>query len=170
MREVGLLLSSGVLAYLTLVLFTYNSFDPAWSRQSSAQEVINAGGVVGAHISDVLLYLFGFSTWWIVLVGTLLVIRAYRHTARRLTENPKVVLLVFFGFLLLVLSSAGFEGLRFHSALFELPGKPGGIIGGEISLISNNAFGFVGSTLIFLVLMAAGVSLVSGVSWIVLSE
>ena len=170
LREVGLLLSSGVLAYLTLVLFTYNSFDPAWSRQSSAQEVINAGGVVGAHISDVLLYLFGFSTWWIVLVGTLLVIRAYRHTARRLTENPKVVLLVFFGFLLLVLSSAGFEGLRFHSALFELPGKPGGIIGGEISLISNNAFGFVGSTLIFLVLMAAGVSLVSGVSWIVLSE
>lgn len=170
LREVGLLLSSGVLAYLTLVLFTYNSFDPAWSRQSSAQEAINAGGVVGAHISDVLLYLFGFSTWWIVLVGTLLVIRAYRHTARRLTENPKVVLLVFFGFLLLVLSSAGFEGLRFHSALFELPGKPGGIIGGEISLISNNAFGFVGSTLIFLVLMAAGVSLVSGVSWIVLSE
>ena len=165
-----MLLSSGVLAYLTLVLFTYNSFDPAWSRQSSAQEAINAGGVVGAHISDVLLYLFGFSTWWIVLVGTLLVIRAYRHTARRLTENPKVVLLVFFGFLLLVLSSAGFEGLRFHSALFELPGKPGGIIGGEISLISNNAFGFVGSTLIFLVLMAAGVSLVSGVSWIVLSE
>ena len=170
LREVGLLLSSGVLAYLTLVLFTYNSFDPAWSRQTSAQEAINAGGVVGAHISDVLLYLFGFSTWWIVLVGTLLVIRAYRHTARRLTENPKVVLLVFFGFLLLVLSSAGFEGLRFHSALFELPGKPGGIIGGEISLISNNAFGFVGSTLIFLVLMAAGVSLVSGVSWIVLSE
>ncbi|MDA0829855.1 MAG: DNA translocase FtsK 4TM domain-containing protein [Proteobacteria bacterium] len=170
LREVGLLLSSGILAYLTLVLFTYNSFDPAWSRQSSAQEAINAGGVVGAHISDVLLYLFGFSTWWIVLVGTLLVIRAYRHTARRLTENPKVVLLVFFGFLLLVLSSAGFEGLRFHSALFELPGKPGGIIGGEISLISNNAFGFVGSTLIFLVLMAAGVSLVSGVSWIVLSE
>ena len=170
LREVGLLLSSGILAYLTLVLFTYNPSDPAWSRQSSAQEAINAGGVVGAHISDVLLYLLGFSAWWIVLTGTLLVMRAYRHPARRLTENPKVVLLVFFGFLLLVLSSAAFEGLRLYSALFELPGKPGGIIGGEIALISNNAFGFVGSTLIFLVLMAAGVSLVSGVSWIVLSE
>ena len=170
LREVGLLLSSGVLAYLTLVLVTYHPSDPAWSRQSVAQEAINAGGVVGAHISDVLLYLLGFSAWWIVLVGALLVIRAYRHTAQRLTENPKVVLLVFFGFLLLVLSSAAFEGLRFHSALLELPGKPGGIIGGEIALMSNSAFGFVGSTLILLVLMAAGTSLVSGVSWIAMSE
>ncbi|MDA1332419.1 MAG: DNA translocase FtsK 4TM domain-containing protein [Proteobacteria bacterium] len=170
LRETGLLLSSGVLAYLALVLVTYNPSDPAWSRQSTEQDASNSGGIVGAHISDVLLYLFGFSAWWIVLAGALLVIRAYRQPARRLTENPKVVLLVFFGFLLLVLSSAALEALRLHSALFELPGKPGGIIGGGIALISNSAFGFIGSTLMFLVQMAAGISLVSGVSWIVVSE
>ncbi|MDA9994161.1 DNA translocase FtsK 4TM domain-containing protein [Burkholderiales bacterium] len=170
LREVGLLLSSGVLAYLTLVLGTYDPLDPAWSRQSALEDASNAGGVVGAHISDVLLYLFGISAWWIVLAGTLLVVRAYRHTARRITENPKVVLLVTTGLALLVFSSAAFEGLRLYSAHFELPGKPGGIVGGEIALISSSAFGFIGSTLMFLILMAVGISLVSGISWITISE
>ena len=170
LREVGLLLSSGVLAYLTLVLSTYEPLDPAWSRQSAAEEASNAGGVVGAHISDVLLYLFGISAWWIVLAGTLLVVRAYRQSARRITENPKVVTLVTIGLVLLVVSSAAFEGLRLWSAHFELPGKPGGIVGGEIALISNSAFGFIGSTLMFLILMAVGISLVSGISWITISE
>ena len=170
LREVGLLLSSGVLAYLTLVLGTYDPLDPAWSRQSALENASNAGGVVGAHISDVLLYLFGISAWWIVLAGTLLVVRAYRHTARRITENPKVVLLVTTGLALLVFSSAAFEGLRLYSAHFELPGKPGGIVGGEIALISSSAFGFIGSTLMFLILMAVGISLVSGISWITISE
>ncbi|MDC1312262.1 DNA translocase FtsK 4TM domain-containing protein [Burkholderiales bacterium] len=170
LREVGLLLSSGVLAYLTLVLSTYDRLDPAWSRQSATEEASNAGGVFGAHISDVLLYLFGISAWWIVLVGALLVIRAYRHTARRITENPKVVLLVTVGLVLLIVSSAAFEGLRLYSAHFELPGKPGGIIGGEIAFISTSTFGFIGSTLIFLILMAVGISLVSGISWISISE
>lgn len=170
LREVGLLLSSGVLAYLTLVLGTYDPLDPAWSRQSALEDASNAGGLVGAHISDVLLYLFGISAWWIVLAGTLLVVRAYRHTARRITENPKVVLLVTTGLALLVFSSAAFEGLRLYSAHFELPGKPGGIVGGEIALISSSAFGFIGSTLMFLILMAVGISLVSGISWITISE
>lgn len=170
LREVGLLLSSGVLAYLTLVLGTYDPLDPAWSRQSALEDASNAGGVVGAHISDVLLYLFGISAWWIVLAGTLLVVRAYRHTARRITENPKVVLLVTTGLALLVFSSAAFEGLRLYSAHFELPGKPGGIVGGEIALISSSAFGFIGSTLMLLILMAVGISLVSGISWITISE
>jgi len=170
LREVGLLLSSGVLAYLTLVLGTYDSLDPAWSRQSALEDASNAGGVVGAHISDVLLYLFGISAWWIVLAGTLLVVRAYRHTAKRITENPKVVLLVTTGLALLVFSSAAFEGLRLYSAHFELPGRPGGIVGEEIALISTSAFGFIGSTLMLLILMAVGISLVSGISWITISE
>jgi S-DNA-T family DNA segregation ATPase FtsK/SpoIIIE len=104
------------------------------------------------------------------LAGTLLVVRAYLHTARRITENPKVVLLVTTGLALLVFSSAAFEGLRLYSAHFELPGKPGGIVGGEIALISSSAFGFIGSTLMFLILMAVGISLVSGISWITISE
>ena len=59
LREVGLLLSSGVLAYLTLVLSTYDSLDPAWSRQSSSEEASNAGGVVGAYISDAVVVTIG---------------------------------------------------------------------------------------------------------------
>ena len=170
LREVGLLLSAGLIAYLTLVLKTYNSTDPAWSRQGATQEVMNAGGMVGAHTSDVLLYLFGFSAWWIVLAGILLIMRAYRQTTKEITENSKVVLLVTAGFILLVLSSAAFEGLRMYSFAPELPGEPGGIVGGEIALMSESAFGFIGSTLILLVLMAAGISLVSGVSWIMVAE
>lgn len=170
LRELGLILASAVLIYLALVLFTYDRLDPAWSRQAANMDVSNAGGSVGAVTSDILLYLFGFSAWWIVLAGMLLIFRAYRRSTKAMVENRRVVAIVIGGFFLLVITSSAFEGLRLYSAAFELPGQPGGIVGTELANLCSSAFGFVGSTLLLLVLMAAGLSVVSGVSWIWLSE
>ena len=48
--------------YLTVILFTYYKQDPSWSHMASDRATIhNAGGSVGAWVSDMLLYLFGFS-------------------------------------------------------------------------------------------------------------
>ncbi|MEK9653315.1 MAG: DNA translocase FtsK 4TM domain-containing protein, partial [Betaproteobacteria bacterium] len=67
LREAWLLVSAGILCYLTLIFFTYTSSDPSWSHQSDNLIVNNAGGSIGANISDILLLLFGFSAWWIVV-------------------------------------------------------------------------------------------------------
>ncbi|MBA3696578.1 MAG: DNA translocase FtsK 4TM domain-containing protein, partial [Methylotenera sp.] len=51
--------------YITVILFTYHSEDPSWSHMAADNASIhNSGGSVGAWVSDMLLYLFGFSAWW----------------------------------------------------------------------------------------------------------
>ncbi|MDH4456858.1 MAG: DNA translocase FtsK 4TM domain-containing protein, partial [Candidatus Methylopumilus sp.] len=51
--------------YLVLILASYYHDDPSWTHSASENAVIhNAGGAVGAWISDMMLYMFGFSAWW----------------------------------------------------------------------------------------------------------
>ena len=47
-------------AWLTLVLYTWNSSDPAWSYSLEAGTIHNQGGKIGAYVADILLYLFGY--------------------------------------------------------------------------------------------------------------
>ena len=61
-----ILLTAGAL-YIALALFGYNPADPAWSHTASGAVTRNPGGVLGAYLSDLLFYLFGFSAWWLVL-------------------------------------------------------------------------------------------------------
>lgn len=56
--------------YLAVILISYHNADPSWSHMASDNAVIqNAGGSVGAWIADMLLYLFGFSAWWWVVLA-----------------------------------------------------------------------------------------------------
>ena len=56
--------------YLAVVLMTYSREDSSWSHMANESAVVhNAGGAVGAYIADMLLYLFGFSAWWWVVLA-----------------------------------------------------------------------------------------------------
>src|SRR5690606_11048680 len=62
------LVTTGI--FLALILFTYHRDDPSWSHSASDSAIIhNAGGALGAWLSDILLYLFGFSAWWFVVLS-----------------------------------------------------------------------------------------------------
>ena len=43
--------------YVALVLYTYTPEDPGWSHSGRGETVTNAGGLVGAYMADLLLYL-----------------------------------------------------------------------------------------------------------------
>ena len=67
-REAKWLVLVALAAYLLLILVTYNRADPGWSHSGAGEGVRNAGGVVGAWIADLALYLFGLSAyWWLAL-------------------------------------------------------------------------------------------------------
>jgi S-DNA-T family DNA segregation ATPase FtsK/SpoIIIE len=55
--------------YLALILLTFNRADPGWSHSDAVDRVHNSGGRLGAWIADVMLYLFGISAfWWVLLL------------------------------------------------------------------------------------------------------
>jgi DNA segregation ATPase FtsK/SpoIIIE, S-DNA-T family len=61
LRESWWLALVAVALYLLLVLVTYDKADPGWSHSVRAATVHNAGGVLGAYVADLLLYVFGLS-------------------------------------------------------------------------------------------------------------
>ena len=81
LRESRWLVFVTLAAYLVLILATYQRGDPAWSHSAGGLATSNAGGRIGALVSDVLLYLFGLSAWWLVALLAYLVIAGYKRLA-----------------------------------------------------------------------------------------
>ena len=157
--------------YLVLILYGYHRNDPAWSHSASGVMTHNPGGIVGAWLADVLLYVFGFSAWWWVAFllhrvrMSYLVLHPDYDDPHGLFDKRALWLAVL-GYTVLLLSSSALEAIRMHSLSAQLPLYPGGMLG---SLIGNNLsllLGFTGSTLFLLVLIATSLSLFSGLSWL----
>ena len=75
LREAKWLALVGAAGYLLLILVTHHATDPGWSRSATAAVVQNAGGRVGALLSDLLLSMFGWSAFWWALLCLTLVVR-----------------------------------------------------------------------------------------------
>ncbi|QZA76907.1 DNA translocase FtsK 4TM domain-containing protein [Deefgea tanakiae] len=170
LRESWWLILVVVLAYLVLVLSTYNQADPGWSHSATEATVYNRGGSVGAWVADVLLYLFGFSAWWWTVFLFAAILWGYRRIDR-VAESPRpVVFLACLGFALIVFSSSAFEALRMHSLSAPLPYVPGGMFGLALGTWMTLSFGFSGATLILITTFCLGISLFTGLSWLNVME
>ena len=170
LRESRLFVLVAAALYLSLVLGTFNRADPGWSHSVAAGEIRNLGGRVGALVADALLYLFGVSAWWwVVLLGVAAV-----WTLRRLdsgsTGDRRSSLIALAGFGVLLLASSGVEALRLHSLKVTLPFAPGGMVGDVVAKVLQSGFGFTGATLILVALFATTLSLFTGVSWLTVME
>ncbi|MFJ5444913.1 DNA translocase FtsK [Methylobacillus methanolivorans] len=157
--------------YLALILFTYHSTDPSWSHSTSDGDITqNAGGALGAWLSDILLYLFGFSAWWWVVLAFYAMWLVYLRLEVVEAERKPLIWLNLAGFAMLLLSSAALEAGHFHTMAVELPMAAGGMLGSLVDAGLQAILGFAGSTLVLLLLLAVGFSLFTGWSWIAIAE
>ena len=170
LREAKWLALIAVAAYLALILLTFDRADPGWSHSATVDRIRNAGGRAGAWLSDLLLYLFGLSAWWWVLLLVYAVIWGYRRLDGRSISDRRPFIVALAGFSVLLFASCGIEALRFHSIKVNLPFAPGGLFGAVIAQVFGATFGFTGATLLLLALTAIGLSLFTGVSWVAVME
>ena len=170
LRESWWLLIVAGFLYLALTLLTYTKGDPGWSFSGTGEPIANRGGVAGAWLSDLLLYLFGFSAWWWVVGGVVLVVAGYRRVVRPDHASDHPFALGAAGFALVLLSSAALESIRLWRLPAALPLAPGGAIGDVIGQNLARGVGFNGATLLLLALFAVGTSLMFGVSWLRIME
>jgi len=170
LRESWWLLVVAAFLYLALALATYTRSDPGWSSTGAGTSIANRGGVVGAWLSDLLLYLFGFSAWWWVVGGVVLVVLGYRRVVQPGHASEHPIALGAAGFAVVLLSSAALESIRLWRLPASLPMAPGGalgdLVGGSLAL----AVGFNGATLLLLAVFAVGTSLLFGISWLRVME
>ena len=166
LRESSGLALMGAALYLVLIFYGYDRTDPGWSHSGNGTPVHNAGGPVGAWMADLLLSLFGISSWWWVLFFVYLASWNFRRLDVSSIFDRRPLIVSAIGFTTLLASSSSFEALRLHSIKFLLPQTPGGMLGGISSSALSHSLGFTGATLLLMVLMAIGFSLFTGLSWI----
>jgi len=163
-REAGLVVLVTVALYLTLSLATYHPRDPGWSHTGALQDIANRGGVVGAWIADVGLYLFGYLAYlfplmvayagWLVFRGARGQAAGWVHWASRAI-----------GFLLTLVAGSGLATLHFRG-MGPLPLDAGGILGNLIGGAAVDVFSPLGGTLLLLALFFTGVTLGANLSWL----
>jgi len=178
LREAKWLVLVAAAGYLLLILLTHHAGDPGWSRTATAAVVQNAGGRVGAWLSDVLLSLLGWSAFWWAALCLFTVVRGYRRLdeagagagAAGAPAGPRPLWISTAGFALLLVASAALEYLRLQSFGKGLPQAAGGIIGAVLGSASSNLVGYTGATLLALAAIAVGWSLFSGISWLRIAE
>lgn len=109
---------------LALALCTYHATDQSWFYTSSSVEPIaNKAGTLGAHVAALVMYLFGFSCFWLLLTGILCVSMLWHH---RTLHQEWDRLLASIG--ILCASSA----LHQYASHDPLLASPGGLIGAAL--------------------------------------
>jgi len=162
--------------YIAVILFTYHRDDPSWSHiAADGTDIHNSGGSVGAWLSDMMLYLFGFSAWWWVVLAfyamwfVYLKLEVVTSVEGQLSEKP-FLLFNFIGFALLLTASAALEAGHLISLPASLPLAPGGMLGASVDGLLRSMFGYTGSSMFLLLMFVVGFSLFTGWSWIILTE
>ena len=115
LRESRLLLLVAVAIYLILILYGYDQIDPGWSHSASDAALHNPGGVFGAWLADVLLYVFGFSAWWWVAFLLQQIWVDYRGISQNSLFDRRALWVALIGFVVLLLTSSSLEALRLHT-------------------------------------------------------
>ena len=155
---------------LFLILYTYDKADPGWSHSVAATEVRNAGGLIGAYCADLMLFVFGVSAYWWVVFCAVLVWLGFRRIETVADFDQRSYAIAVVGFLMVLIASSGIEAIRLYSLKVSLPYAPGGILGVLVGEGLAKALGFTGGTLVLLLLLAAGLGLFAGVSWLTVIE
>jgi S-DNA-T family DNA segregation ATPase FtsK/SpoIIIE len=168
-------MAGGTLWLLLLIaLLTHDAADPGFSTSGAGGAIHNKVGSVGASVADLLYFVFGFSVWWLMLVGAREWLTAF---ARRL-RGPAVPdapsgrqrAAFWLGVLLLVCASCALESTRLYRWEQHLPGHAGGVLGYALGPLSARALGFAGSGVVWIAALVAGMALALRFSWLALAD
>lgn len=170
LREAWWLLMAVAAVYLVLILASHSAQDPSWSHSSPDPTVRNYGGTFGAWLSDMLLFIFGASSWWLVVFCLMAIAWGYRRMDQERLKPDALNFASVCGFWVLLLASASLEYiiLAAHAATGAFPA--GGVLGHFIGSGTRRVLGLSGASLFLSTLAAIGFSLFSGISWLDIME
>ena len=183
LREVKWIVLALLGVTLLAMLVSFDVHDPSFFQASSGQVGIqNWVGSLGAWVSAILLYVFGLSAYWWVLLCAWAIYRGMRRTSQMslLTVQERAVfkqqyeskdaLLYRLGFIVVLLTSVGLEYMHTVGWNVALPYEHGGVLGEAIAKGLTLVIGQIFATLFFAVLFAAGLSWLFNFSWLSVSE
>jgi S-DNA-T family DNA segregation ATPase FtsK/SpoIIIE len=175
--QLWLFVGAILLLLVVLALLTRHPADAAFSTSGTGELPRNKVGTLGAWGADMLLFLFGYSGWWLVLVGLRHWLGSLAGVLRVQDGNPQLdrgfhppVWAFWLGLALLMCSSCALEWTRLYLWEGRLPGQAGGVLGSALGPLSMRALGFAGSGVVWIAMLLVSLSLALRFSWLRVAE
>lgn len=152
---------------LSVALLTFSPADPSWSQTAWGVDVENAGGLVGAWLADTLFFTFGSLAYPIPFIIT---VTAWVFLRNRDEDEPLDLMLWgtrLLGLTVLILTSCGLADINFDDIWYF---SSGGVIGDVLTSLALPTLNVLGTTLVLLFLWGAGLTLLTGVSWLTIVD
>ncbi len=164
LREGALYVFGALALILWFALFTYDPADPGFSQATSAAEIKNGVGRVGALTADILFNLFGRPAYLFTVMVFYLGWMLYREQRTQTALTRTDFMLRGSGFLATLVTSCALSTLHFSAAGFNE--SAGGIIGTVVGEQLVAVMKLLGASVLLFVLWVASISLFLGFSWI----
>jgi S-DNA-T family DNA segregation ATPase FtsK/SpoIIIE len=166
LREVAVLSFFAGALFFLISLITFSNEDAGWTHSGTARATANACGVLGAWLADFSLSFFGLIAYlfpvMICWYGYLLY--------KQVRQDREKIIITSLGTLAAITAGAALLYLYVLRTGIELPGSTGGILGQETGDAVLILLGNSGATLFLLVLLLAGFTLVTDLSWVTLID
>ena len=158
------------LIFWLISLLGYSAQDAAWSTSGGVESTLhNWGGKLGAYLADASYFLFGFSAWWLLVVGLTVWLASLAQWLRGDNSNTESVAMervrFWAGLTVLVSASAALEWSRLYRFEAHLPDHAGGALGYLLGSSSVKWLGFAGSGLTLIIVGVIAASTVFRFSW-----
>ncbi|WCE31225.1 DNA translocase FtsK [Vibrio sp. SCSIO 43137] len=167
LRECCFILGVLTAIFLAVSLYSFNPADPSWSQTSWGGEVKNAAGTVGALFADSLFFTFGTLAFSIPVIAGVMTWALFKKRS----EDDAVDLVLWgsrlLGLTVVILTSCGLADINFDDIWYF---SSGGVIGDVLTSLALPSLNVLGSTLVFLFLWCAGLTLLTGISWLSVVE
>jgi S-DNA-T family DNA segregation ATPase FtsK/SpoIIIE len=162
LREVALLsVVAGALFFL-ISLITFSHDDAGWTHSGSIQEISNACGLFGAWLSDFMLSFFGLCAYTFPFI---IIWQGYlTYSNSRQEQSRSMLTWHWLGAITTIISADSLFHFYLSQIEIDLPHHAGGILGEEVGHFLAVAFGSSGATLFLLVILFAGLRLVTEIS------
>ena len=143
--------------YVFISLVSYTEADSGFFNKNSLGVVENLGGPFGALISDILITIFGFTSYLVLLVGVVWSVQSIFFDG--LDQSRVKVIIRLFSFLVFVACTC---------SLFEyfVSNNAGGYTGYYVFGFISSAFGYVGSLIFLILFLILVTSITFNFSWL----
>ncbi len=162
LRELKLIVLIFLAGYLLIALISHAPQD--FANSSSTGYGANLGGRVGDWIATGMFSVVGRSAYLLLFLCGAIIFLSYW---KRLSANRSYsgALILFIGIVSALIGSSGLESLYFPMPVAAETYIAGGLAGEFLGSFLYSAFGMVGASLLLLVLVIAGLSIVMHISW-----
>ncbi|MFK3871614.1 DNA translocase FtsK [Pseudoalteromonas rhizosphaerae] len=160
--ETGLIISTFAAIFILCALVSFDPADPSWS-QTGYDNVRNITGAAGAWIADILLLTFGWLAYFVPAALQIFGYLLFKQPHRIFQLDYTTLSLRVIGFALFITSATAISSINFDD-IYNF--SSGGVVGDVIASAMMPAFNFTGTSILLLCFFFAGLTLLTGVSWV----